>query len=145
MSLRNQPKSLWCHAFFTVWVELLWNVAIVHVAICSLFGGSVVPLLIHSLLGSPPSCVASSLIIHDSHRFLSSSFSGLAALSSTGWHRLVHPPGICGTQLIDLCYNQNHHVAPVRIQKQKRNNMRRHLQNIVLQHLLHPLQHNYLP
>ena len=77
----------------------------VHVAICSLFGGSVVPLLIHSLLGSPPSCVASSLIIHDSHRFLSSSFSGLAALSSTGWHRLVHPPGICGTQLIDLCYN----------------------------------------
>jgi len=137
-SSRNQPKSVWCHAFFTVWVEMLWSAAIVHMAICSLSGGGIIPLSICSLQCNAPTCAISSSLIHDFHWFLSSSLSGLATLTSTGWHRLVHLPRICCTLTPNsfICYDWSHNVSPVRILKQKRNNMQGCIKNIRLQYLL---------
>ena len=101
-SLGNHDYSPCLHEFFTVSTEISLFTYNPHCAICFLIGGLVVPF------------IRPSAIIQHSHLICKCFLYGLLTPISTGWHKYVHPPGICSTSITEICPSQRvgHFKAP---------------------------------
>ena len=90
-SLGNHEYSPCLHEFFTVSIEISFFAYNPHCAMFFLIDGLVVPFI------RPSAIIQHSHLIHKCFLY------GLLMPISTGWHKYVHPPGICSTSTPRAC------------------------------------------
>ena len=90
-SLGNHECSPCLHEFFTVFTEISFFTYNPHCARSFLVCGLVVPF------------IRPSAIIQHSHLVCKCFLYGLLMPISTGWHKYVHPPGICSPSTPRAC------------------------------------------
>ena len=107
-SLGNHEYSPCLHGFFTVSSEISFFAYNPHCAMSFLIGGLVVPF------------IRPSVIIQHSHLIHKCFLYGLLMPISTGWHKYVHPLGICSTSTPRACisFTTDAIMASVGIQEQ---------------------------
>ena len=90
-SLGNHEYSPGLHEFFTVSTEISFFAYNPHCAMSFLVGGLVVPFI------RPSDIIQHSHLVHKCFLY------GLLMPISTGWHKYVHPLGICSTSTPGAC------------------------------------------
>ena len=90
-SLGNHEYSPCLHEFFTVSTKISSFAYNLHCAMSFLVDGLVVPFI------RPSAIIQRSHLVHKCFLY------GLLMPISTGWHKYVHPPGICSTSTPRAC------------------------------------------